>query len=471
MKLSAWNVLSDAEIAVIHQKSLEILQKAGIRVMDVECRRLLAAAGAKIGADGERVFLPQKLVEEHLPLAPSSFNLYRADETPVRIGTDTRVFGSLVIDPWIMDYPTQKPRRPRLEDVVRHARIGEAHPSVGFIYRMEMPPEGMEEEIAYVRTLEAVVCNTTKPLLAAPASPETLENWLEIAEILSDGRSVGEKPRVMMGAPVTTPLTIHPLNARIMKECIRRGLPFCAQTEPIAGTTAPLSFAGGILSANCENLFLLTLSQVLKPGAAVAYSAGNALAEMKAGRVIFYNADKILWKIAACQMAGFYHVPIEAEATGSMVGRHDTQNGIESALLMLPAALRGGGMFNGLGSCYNACGLSSEMIVMHADLICLLGRISEGIEVSDRTLDAESILSVGPGGSFLTEPLTIEQLRSGEFYTGGCFDRLGEQSPNRHEDSMLARAHERAEQLSSQIPAVSEKTAAEIRRWADQKAR
>ena len=470
MKLTAWKVLSDGEMEVIHAKSLEILRRAGVRVLDTECRNLLAAAGAKPGADGERVCVPPELVEECRLSVPSSFHLYRAGGAPVRIGADTRVFGSLVIDPWVIDYPTQKPRRPRLADVVRHTRLGEALPGVGFLHRMDMPPEDIQGDAAYVRTLEAFACNTTKPMLAAPASLDTLQNWLEVAEILADGEPVSEKPRIIMGAPVTTPLTFDPLNAAIMKAGVRAGLPFCAQTEPIAGTTAPLSFAGGVLSANCENLFLLVMSQLLKRGAAFTYSAGNALTEMSTGGVVFYNADKVLWKIASSQMAGFYDVPIAGESTGSMVGRHDTQNGIESALLMLPAVLAGGGMFNGLGSCYNACGLSAEMIVIHADLVDLIGRIGSGMDASERMLDMESIISVGPGGMFLTEPLTLEMLRSGEFYTGGCFDRLGEQSPNRFEDSMLARAHATVEALSARVPAVPEKTKADIHRWAEEKA-
>lgn len=173
MKLTESKVLSGREMEVIHAKSLEILQKAGVRVLDAECRKLLAAAGAKLAADGERVCVPLELVEECRLSVPSGFNLHRADGTPVRIGTDTRVVGSLVIDPWIIDYPTQKPRRPRLADVARHTRLGEALPGVGFLYRMDMPPEDIPGEAAYVRTLEAFACNTTKPMLAR--AHETVE--------------------------------------------------------------------------------------------------------------------------------------------------------------------------------------------------------------------------------------------------------------------------------------------------------
>ena len=64
-------------------------------------------------------------------------------------------------------------------------------------------------------------------------------------------------------------------------------------------------------------------------------------------------------------------------------------------------------------------------------------------------------------------PLTLAMLRSGEFFTGGCFNRLGERSPNRYEDSLLARAHARVEQLlSTHAPAVPERIVDEVHRWA-----
>jgi trimethylamine--corrinoid protein Co-methyltransferase len=335
---------------------------------------------------------------------------------------------------------------------------------------MDMPTEDVSGNDAYVRVMETFAVNTIKPVMAGPSSHDSLMRWIELAEILANGRRLSECPMIALGAPVTTPLTFNGINAEIMKEGVRRGLPICAQTEPIAGITAPLSFAGGLLVGNCENLFLVTMAQLIRQGAPIAYSIGNALMDFQTGRAIFYPADKMLWKIASSQMAEFYHLPIEGEATGSMVGRCDTQNGIEHALHMLPSVICGGGMYNGMGSCYNACGMSAEMIVIHSDLQRLIERLRKGIDLSDRMLDVESILKVGSGGHFMEEDLTIEMLRSGEFYTTGCFDRTGEQSANRFEDSLLFRAHKRVEELvSSHKPAVPANVVHEIHRWADGK--
>ena len=467
MKLTKPEVLSQHEIDTIHDQSLRILEEAGVRVLDAECRALLSKAGATIEPASDTVSIPRQLVKECLETTPSSFRLHSRNGTALGIGTESRFYGSLVIDPWIIDFETQKPRRPVLDDVVRHTRLGDALDNVGFLYRMDMPPDDTPGEAGYTRTLAAFATNTTKPMLAAPASPESLYLWLEMAEILAEGRPLSEYPFLMLSAPVTTPLTFHSLNAEIMKQALRRGLPVTGQTEPIAGTTAPLSFAGGIVMGNCENLFLVVMAQLLKHGAPIAYSVGNGLTDLRTGRAIFYPAEKMLWKIASAQMAGFYRLPIAGEVTGSVVGRYDTQNGIEQSLHVLPSVLCGGGMFNGLGSCYNACGMSAEMVVIHSDLVRLVERLGAGVDVSDRTLDIESIIQNGPGGCFLEDPLTIENLRSDEFFNTGCFDRLGECTGNRFEDSLLFRAHQQVEELlTSHTPAVSDRAIEDIHRWA-----
>ena len=53
MKLTEPNVLNPSEIETIHTQSLTILERAGVRVLDTECRKLLLKAGAKIDSDDD----------------------------------------------------------------------------------------------------------------------------------------------------------------------------------------------------------------------------------------------------------------------------------------------------------------------------------------------------------------------------------------------------------------------------------
>jgi trimethylamine:corrinoid methyltransferase-like protein len=66
VRFSQLAVLDQNEIETVHARSLEILEKAGVRVHDPECRAALAKAGAKAEPNGEKVYLPGRLVEQCL---------------------------------------------------------------------------------------------------------------------------------------------------------------------------------------------------------------------------------------------------------------------------------------------------------------------------------------------------------------------------------------------------------------------
>lgn len=463
-------VLSEDEIERVHQRSLDVLERVGVRVLDAECRRVLAAAGAHVDEATDIVRIPRQIVEEARRLAPSIVELHHQDGRPIPVGGEHRVFGSLVIDPWIIDYETLQPRRPVLNDVIRHTRLGDALPIVGDIHRMDMPPQDLPADEAYIRSLEAFATNTTKHLVALPASVESARDWLEVAEIYADGQPLGRRRVLSFGVAITSPLMLTEVNAWILKEGVRRGMVTIPVVCPMAGTTSPLTFAGTLLISNAENLFLITLTQLLSAGAPVLYGAGPSLTDLRSGYDIYYNADKMLWKTALVQMGKFYGLPITGETGGTLVGRHDIQAGIECALLMFPSIVCGQNMMGGLGSCYNAVGLSAEMMVIQADLAGLLMRLTEGMDTSDEMLGLESILRAGPGGHFLEDPLTLKMLRSGEFFTAGVFDRLGEHGAGRPEESMLARAHARVEEiLATHEPALPGHIIEDIHRWASRR--
>jgi trimethylamine--corrinoid protein Co-methyltransferase len=75
------NVLNKEKIQQIHDASLEILQKVGVKVLQPDARDLLAIAGAEVIND-ELVKIPPRIVEECLDMAPRSISVYDRDGNP-----------------------------------------------------------------------------------------------------------------------------------------------------------------------------------------------------------------------------------------------------------------------------------------------------------------------------------------------------------------------------------------------------
>src|SRR5208282_808100 len=75
-----FRMLTPAQIAMIHQASLDILERTGVVVRDSAALELLRQADATI--DGERVRLRPPLVEAALKTAPRSVAIYHRDGRP-----------------------------------------------------------------------------------------------------------------------------------------------------------------------------------------------------------------------------------------------------------------------------------------------------------------------------------------------------------------------------------------------------
>jgi trimethylamine---corrinoid protein Co-methyltransferase len=261
---------------------------------------------------------------------------------------------------------------------------------------------------------------------------------------------------------VTSPLQIHGPNIEIMKMAMSRCYPIVSTVCPMAGTTAPYSIAGTTLIANAEAILPVLIAQCYKPGHPVFYSVGPSVTDMKSGHDLYYRAEKMLFKSAGVQMGKYYNLPISGEAGGTLTHRPDVQNGAESMMYLL-AAVSGQNSICGLGSLYNANGMNAEQIVMQCGLADMAEFVSRGIDMSDQKLALESIAAVGPGGNFLTDPLTMKLLRSDEFFKSPYVDLTGgytHQAPGMYEI-----AHREVERLVSQYrPTVPEKVQEAIRR-------
>jgi trimethylamine--corrinoid protein Co-methyltransferase len=233
----------------------------------------------------------------------------------------------------------------------------------------------------------------------------------------------------------------------------------------MAGTTSPYSIAGTIITANAETLLGAVLTQLYKPGHPVFHSGGPSSTNLKTGEDLYYRAEKMLFKTAGNQMGKFYGLPCCGEAGGTLSCRADVQNGAESSLYLLSSMTSGQNMISGLGSMDNANGMSSEQIIMQSGLAAMAEYVSAGIDTSEDLFGEESIQSLGPGGNFMAEELTLRFLRNDtQFFHNPYFDLSG--GYREGAKGMYEIAHEKVEDLASSYkPTVPEKVQEAVRNF------
>ncbi len=441
-------VLNDVDVERLHEKTLALYENVGVCVHHAEALKVLKNAGARVEEASGRVRFPAAMVKELLALTSPIAIETGINGRVLEVGGRNRYYLSLILDPFIVDYRDGL-RRPVLEDVRRHTILGESLNRVNSMMRMQFPVTDVPEPDCYYKSMEVFLCHTSKHTAAYPTSEQNCRDWMEVMEVIADvaGFDVATTPLLSLAMAVTTPLQVHGPNIEIMKMAMSRCYPIISTVCPMAGTTAPYSIAGTCLLANAEALLPVLIAQCYKPGHPVFYTVGPSVTDMKTGHDLYYRAEKMLFKLVGVQMGKFYKLPIAGEAGGTLTHRADIQNGAESMMYLL-AAMTGQNVVGGLGSLHNANGMSAEQIIMQCGLADMAEFVTRGVNVSDHLLALDSIARVGPGGNYLTDPLTIEQLRSDEFFKSPYVDLCGgyvPQAPGMHEI-----AHQEVERLVGQ---------------------
>ena len=465
MGIMQLELLSEAEVEKLHQKSLEVFEKVGIKITHPEALKKLRKAGAKVTESSQIARLPAEMVQELLAQAPSMAIATGINGKELRIGGSNRYYNSIVLDPFVNDY-RDGVRPPKLEDLRRHTIISESLDRISGSMRMQQPVTDVPEPDCYLKTMEVFLCHLTKHVFAMPTSVENCREWLDVFAVIADaaGLDVDKTPLLSMALAVSSPLQIHGPNVEIMKMGIDRVCPIIPTVCPMAGTTAPYSVPGTALQANVESLAAVLMVQLYKPQHPVFHSFAPSVTNMKSGHDLYYKAEKMFWKMICCQMGKFYKLPISHETGGSMTHLPDMQNGAESLAYILASVCCGQNMFGGLGSLGNANGMGAEQMIMQCGLLDMAEYLVQGTELSDYKLGFDSIMNAGPGGNFLTDELTLDLLRSKEFFDSPYFDLTGGYVKGAL--GMYEIAHNKVEELIANYkPTVPNKVQAAIKRF------
>jgi trimethylamine--corrinoid protein Co-methyltransferase len=439
-----WRVLSDSQIAQLREAAWTHIERHGFSVQHETLLARARGRGARVDEVAGRVRLPRPLCAELMGQVPRQYTIGNILGQSWVIGGAAQYGTAIVTDPWIIDYETQEPRHPCLEDLRRNTIVAEQLEPVVSISRMDYPVTDVAGPASSLRALETHLLHHTRHYQVMAASLESFDQWLGLAEIL--GRGDDASRLISSAVAASSPLVLNQLNGELLVRSVAQGFAIVPTVCPMAGSTAPYSLAGALLQSHVEVLMIALLTQLLRPGHPVEYVSGLSVTDLRNGANLYYTLDKVLWKVAAVQLGLAENMPVGAECGGTLTHRYDVQAGAEGMLFMLAAHTSGAHRIAGFGSCHNAVGMSAEMMVIQQAYLRAARHLARGMRTGEPLLGAAALARVGPGGQFLDDDLTLELMRSDEFLQDDVFDLSGGQGGHK---PLLERAHERVEQLVS----------------------
>lgn len=411
-------VLSPEEQAGVHERTLAILARTGVRVDTEQGRRHLAEAGAQVDRHSGVVRFPRDLVEAALQSAPKHFCLGAR-----RAGWDlemNRNKTTLLVDGeamFTLDQETGKRRPGTFDDWLAATRLIDALDEVGSYWPMiesYKQGESLPETVRYWRQLFA---NFSKHVQETIGRADQATWLLEVLQVIfGDREEIRRRHPLSLLLCPQSPLIIEGPFTDAYLALAGWDIPVAIMPMPLMGATAPGSMIATIVSGNCEVLAMLCLLQAAAPGTPVIYAPALAVANPRTG---LYSAGAIeqgLMSVAAIEMARYYGLPVAATGMGTDFHQPGIQAGYERAMNGLLPALARPDILVGPGLVGGAMILSLEQMLIDVEIFRIFNHAARGIVASESTWLENVIEKVGPGGNFLGEPTTRDNIYDGEWY-------------------------------------------------------
>jgi trimethylamine---corrinoid protein Co-methyltransferase len=418
MRLNLMAVLSEGEIRAIHEATVEILSRTGIKVLGDHLRKRIQGLGVPVDDATQVVRLPREILEDSLAQIPPKIEVFDREGKPVFFlgdGTPRIAAGHNAVF-WV-DSETGERRPSRVEDVERFARLCEQLPEIDMIGIPVMPQDVKVPRATLLHAVAATVKNSKKPIFFSTDNGVVNRGCIELLRASFTGNFDKQVYGISQLSP-TSPLYLEENVCEAILDTLETAVPLAILPEPNAGVSAPYTLAGLITMNNAECLASLAMIQLLKPGHPVMYANSWTTTDMRNGAALVGSIETSVCRIAGAQLARFYRIPSHTTAPNSDNHAHDEQNAWEKTFSLMASAGAGNDLIVNCGMFATGLTCSDEQLLMDAEMAGMCLRLCEGMEVTQETIAADLIHDVGPQGeTYLTQLHTLERLRSSEYYT------------------------------------------------------
>jgi len=436
--------LTQKEIDTITAEAMRVLAEAGMLVYSEKARSALRRAGASVDESSRLVKLPRALVEDAVASNPSSITLFSRDGECDAVLEDSRVhYGTGGTAIYVLDPETGAHRESTLRDVALNARMVDALENIHVFTINVFPNDIAAKDAIDVNRFYHALANTTKHVMGGLYSVEGCRKVVEMAGIIAGGEdALQSRPFVSFITLIISPLKIDAHYGDMTCYLAERGLPVVVPTEPICGTTSPVTLASNVLLHVAETLGGIALVQCVRKGAPGICGSVGSVTNLQTMDHVGGAVERAMINAAVAQVAQNLELPLYSTGGTSDAAAMDIQAAYESAMSSVLVAMSGANYIHDIAGLMNAdLTVSYEKLVVDNEILGMCQRVLRGIEVSEETLAADLIIENGPGSSFMAEEHTVKHMR-GEFYTPRLAVREKREPGQSIEQSALARARD-----------------------------
>ena len=416
-------VLSEDNVAHIHETARQYLAEHGIKVLLDEARDVFAAHGSKVD-DDMIVKIDPDVIDAALHSAPSEFELMAPNpDRAVHVGGNSMVLAPVGGPPFASD--RENGRRPgTMVDQENFLKLTQSFDVMATTAPC-VEPDDLPLNSRHLRSGLATLTLSDKPAFVYSRGRDRVRDNFDLTKLrygIKSDEDFAKAPHCWTNINVNSPRQLDiPMSMGII-DFARMGQMNIMTPFTLAGAMAPVTLAGALVLQHMEVLAAVTLAQLVRPGAPVLYGAFTSNVDMKSGSPAFGTPEAMKGALASGQLAR--HVGLPWRSSGSSASNAvDAQAGYETMTNTYAAFLAGANwVMHSAGWQEGGLSASYEKFIVDIEMCQMIAEICQPLKVNEDELALDAITDVGPGGHFFGTDHTLARFETA-FYQPLVFSR------------------------------------------------
>lgn len=412
--------LSLAEMERIHALVLQLLADLGLSQVTPSLEARAVEAGCHVDGNG-RLRFPRVLVEDVIARTRRKFTLHGLDPAhDIEIGARRVHAGTGGAAPTIMDFHSGRYRESTVADLFDIARLVDRMDNIHWYHRSVVARDAETVLDLDINTTYACLSGTTKSIAVSYTDSASVRAVMPMLDAVAGGEGkFRERPFcTAVCCHVVPPMRFATESCDALEAAVEAGMPILLVAAGQAGATAPAALAGAVAQACAEVLAGLVLCNIIDPNCRGIFATWPFVSDLRTGAMSGGSGEQALLSAACAQMAGFYDLPNSVPAGMTDSKLPDMQAGGEKGYTISLAAHAGASMIHECAGMQGSLmGVCLESYVLDNDLIGAILRTVKGVEVSEDSLNFETIRDVVLGeGHYLGHPQTFARMKTDYLY-------------------------------------------------------
>lgn len=428
-----YDVMSAEELALFTSRMERLLTERGIQMDHPAMKEELAAAGCIV--EGDKVYFPKEVIDRAMASVPHEFTLYAPDpENDMKFPHPEGDFYTRTCTgaPYYLTAGGDK-HPVNLDDVTEWFHLVNNLENINYVALPSTCDESVPEDSIDVFTLEKALQISKKHIWIQPYETDNTKYLIEMCAVAAGGiDKLRERPIVSFISCSVPILKFKYMDAEILYECAKAGIPVQPCALPTAGANTPVTAQGTALAACADVLAQIVMLELLCPGLPVIATPLLFSMDMLTTHTLQSNTEITFGRLICMQaFEQGYGVPCHSYGTGTDSLRLDGQNMIERTSLIQAMAMSDASVLGGAGQLETAKTINPQTLIVDDEIFGIARRLRAGLAVDDETVDFEDLLEGDDADGYMMMDHTIDHMHDAHrpelFYKGDLRGRNDEE--------------------------------------------